>query len=176
MKYYEYDPKSPKKREKLAAFGLLALAALLFGVARIPGIPYPALLQLCMVFALIGMVMLISRCLLRQFIYTVCEPESGDRGVADLVITERYGNHVTVVCRISVGDIAEITRMTAENRRETSEMLRRQRVYHYTAQLWGDGFYLLRVLDEDEVFYLRIVADDGLISTIKSQQIATNVF
>lgn len=169
MKYYEYDPKSPKKREKLATFGLLALAALLLGLSQAPGIPYPALFQLCMVFALVGVVMLVSRCLLRRFVYTVCEPEGADRTAPDLVITEYYGNHVTVVCRISLNDIAEITPLTAENRKSVSQMLRQQRVYHYTAQLWGEGIYLVRVCDEDEVFYLRIVADDTLISTLKMQ-------
>ena len=169
MKYYEYDPKAPKRREKLAAMGLLALAALLFGVAQIPGVPYPALLQLCMVFALVGVVMLVSRCLLRRFVYTVCEPEDTNRTAPDLVITEYYGNHVTVVCRISLADIAEITHLTPENRKAVSQKLRQQRVYHYTAQLWGEGMYLVRVCDEDEVFYLRIVADDTLISTLKMQ-------
>ena len=169
MNYYEYDPKSPKKREKLVTFGLLALAAILFGVARIPNVPYPALFQLCMIFALVGVVMLVSRCLLRRFVYTVCEAESGTHNAPDFRITEYYGNHVTVVCRISVADIAQVTRITAQNRREISQMLRRQRVYHYTAQLWGDDIYLLKVFDEEEVFYLRIVADEHLISLIESQ-------
>ena len=167
MKYYEYAPKSPRKREKLVVFGLLALAALLFGAARIPGIPYPALIQLCMVVALIGMVMMTSRCLLRNFVYDVREPESGIGTAPDLVITELCGARATVVCRISVEDIAEITRLTPENRRETSEMLRGQRVYHYTAELWSDDFYLIRVLDGDAVFYLRIIADNGLVSALK---------
>ena len=99
MKYYEYAPKTPKRREKLVAFGLLALAALLFGVARIPGAPYPALFQLCMMFALIGVVMVVARCLLRGFVYEVREPESGTRTAPDLVITELYGARTTVVCR-----------------------------------------------------------------------------
>ena len=169
MSYYEYDPKSPKKPEKLLTFGLLALAALFFGVSQIPGIPYPALFQLCMIFALIGVVMLVSRCLLRRFTYTVCESDSPGRTAPDLVVTEYYGNHVTVVCRISVTDIAEVTRLTSENRKTVSQALKRQRVYHYTAQLWGEGLYLLKVLDEDEVFYLRIVADNTLISALKRQ-------
>ncbi len=169
MKYYEYDPKSPKKREKLATFGLLALAALLFGVATHPNVHYDSLYHVGMIFALVGAVMFVSRCLLRRFVYAVTESDSPDRTAPDLVITEYYGNHVTVVCRISVTDIVEITKLTSENRKAVSGTLRQQRVYYYTAQLWGDGIYLLKVRDEDEIFYLHILADDTLISTLKMQ-------
>ncbi len=167
MKFYEYDPKSDKKREKLAMMGLLILAAALFGFSQIPSLPYPSLAQLLMVFSLVGVVMLVSRCLLRRFLYAVVPSDTGVIGARDFVITEYYGNHVSVVCRISVSDIAEVTRLTHENRKEISQKLRQQRVYYYTAQLWGDGFYLLTVRDEDEVFYIRILADTELLDTLE---------
>ncbi|MBE6553748.1 MAG: hypothetical protein E7666_05335 [Ruminococcaceae bacterium] len=167
MQFYEYDPKPDKKREKLAVWGLLALSAALFAISQLPRLPYPSLAQLLMVFALVGVVMLVSRCLLRRFIYAVVPSDSNVAGGRDFVITEYYGNHVSVVCRISVSDITEITKLTRENRGEISQKLRRQRVYHYTAQLWGEDFYLLTVRDEDEVFYIRILADANLLNTLK---------
>ena len=169
MRFYEYDPKSNKKREKLAVAALLIFAATLVGFSQIPSLPYPSLAQLLMVFALVGVVMLVSRCLLRRFVYAVVPSDRGESDARDFVITEYYGNHVSVVCRISTANIESITRLTRENRREISQKLRRQRVYYYTAQLWGEHFYLLTVRDDEEVFYIRILADTALLTTLEAE-------
>lgn len=165
---YEYDPKSPKKKEKLLLFALLFGAALLFGVSHISDLPIPALPQLGALFCLVGTVMITGRCLLRRFVYRVDVREDGNAGdPPDLTVTEYYGNHVSVVCRISVADIETVTHITPQNRKELSEMLRQKRVYHYTACLFSDELYLLTVRDEDEVFYIRILADHSLLAALK---------
>lgn len=168
---YEYDPKLPKQRERILLFAFLFFAAILFAVSAMPGVAFPALYQLISVLLLVGVVMLVSRCMLRRFVYRV-EPREGaqPQDPCDLVITEYYGNHASVVCRISVADIENITRLTHENSKEVSAMLRQQRVYHYTALLWSDQIYLLTVRDEDEVFYIRILADNTLLSVLKSHK------
>ncbi len=166
---YEYDPKSPKKEEKAIVLGLLAIAAILFGVGAIPGIPYPALYQFAAVFSLTGMVLVLSRCLLRRYTYAIAAREDAAPDAApDLVITEFYGNgnRAAVVCRISLSDIEEVLLLTRENRKSVSSLLKKKRVYHYLAKLIAKNIYLLTVRDEDEIFYIRILADEKLISAL----------
>ena len=165
---YEYAPLSSKKAEKLVLISMLICAALSFAVVEIYQWKISFLFEL-VGFASLGFAILItSRCLLRRFSYRVEPREGGAEGDApDLVITEYHGHHVGVVCRISVNDIEDILLTTSKNRREVSSMLRKKRVYHYTAQLAASNIYLLTVRDEEEVFYLRILADETLLSLLK---------
>lgn len=166
---YEYAPRSSKKTEKGILISMLICAVLSFGVVELYQWRISFLFQL-IGFASLGFSILItSRCLLRRFTYRV-EPREGgaEWDAPDLVITEYHGHHVGVVCRISVNDIEEILLTTPKNRREISSMLRKKRVYHYTAQLVASNIYLLTVRDEEEIFYLRMLADETLLSYLKN--------
>ena len=165
---YEYDPRSSKKAEKTLLFAMLGLSAVLFLLAEIPHILFPFFYQLVAFLLLIGAILLTSRCIHRRFTYRV-EPreDTPECELLDLVITEHHSHHASVVCRISVGDIEEIKPLTPQNRKEVSVMLRKKRVYYYTAQLFASNAYLLTVRDEDEIFYIRLLADSQLLSLMK---------
>ena len=169
MQFYEYDPKPAKKREKLAVGAMLIVSAALFGISQIPNLPFPSLVHLLMIFVLVGMVMLITRCLMRHFVYAVVPSERGALGERDFVITEYYGRRITVVCRIATSEIVEITRLTRENREQIKKTLQGRRVYTYTAQIWGEDFYLLTVADGEECFSIRILADEMLLNALKDR-------
>lgn len=164
---YQYDPKPEKKREKLLVFGMLSLALLLFVVSKMPNMKYPAFFQLFAVCFLAAAVFVASRCLLRRYVYQI-EPGTDENVTPDFTVTEYYGNHVTVVCRISAADVEKILPVTAQNRKEISSMIRKKRVYYYTATLWANNKYLLLVRDEDETFYMHILADSRLLSYFHS--------
>ncbi len=167
---YQYEPKSKKVREKTILLILLLIAVAAFASANIPGILFPSLLQLFAVFALVGVVMIVSRCLLRRFVYQVGPREDAPEGTPyDLVITEIYGNRREVVCRIALTDIREITRITRENRKEISAITKRKRVYHYTEELFPEDYRMLTVEMEEEVFYIKIAANEDLIAAISSK-------
>ncbi|MBQ2734597.1 MAG: hypothetical protein IJF33_02075 [Clostridia bacterium] len=165
---YEYDPHSSKKAEKTLLFLLLALAVVLLLIAEIPGILFPFFYQLVGFLSLMGAILLTGRCVLRRFTYRI-EPREDvpECELLDLVITEHHSHQAGVVCRISVEDIEDVKHLTSQNRKEVSAMLRKKRVYYYTAQLFASNCYLLTVRDEDEIFYIRLLADSQLLSFIK---------
>lgn len=166
---YQYDPQSNKKREKGIVLGLALTAVAAFGFAKVQGVPFPALLQLIGVFALTSLVIVLTRYLMRRYVYSVEAKENGAEGDSpDLIITEYYGNHVSVVCRISTSEIESVTPITRENRGELSELLKRKRVYTYTGEIEPAGYCLLTVHSEEETFYLKIASDEALINAIKN--------
>lgn len=167
---YEYDPHSTKKTEKTVLFILLVLAVVLLLLAEIPQILFPFFYQLVAFLCLMGAILLTGRCVLRRFTYRI-EPRQDvpECELLDLVITEYHSHQAGVVCRISVADVEDVLHLTPENRKEVSAMLRKKRVYHYTAQLYSSNTYLLTVRDEDEIFYIRLLADEQLLSFLKKR-------
>ncbi len=164
---YEYAPKPKKTKEKLIFALSLVLAAACFGVSHIPAVPYPAVYQLLMVFCLVGTVMILVRCLMRNYVYRV-EPRenAAPDEPPDFTVTEVYGNRRSVVCRISAGEVRRIERVTRENRSALSTAQKRKRVYYYTAQLQPSNLWVLAVEEEGEEFFVRICADEGLIQIL----------
>lgn len=165
---YEYDPRSSKKAEKSILLVLLLAAVLLLLLAEIPNLLFPFFYQLVAVFFLMSAILITSRCLLRRFSYRI-EPREDlpESELLDLVITEHHSHHASVVCRISVHDVEDTLHLTPQNRKAVSAMLRKKRVYYYTSSLFASNCYLLTVRDEEEVFYIRILADPQLLFFLK---------
>ena len=161
---YEYVPKSRKVREKIVLGVSLALAAACFGIANIPGVLFDSIYQLLMVFCLMCAILVTLRWLMRNYIYRVEPRANGQPGdPPDFTVTERYGNRISVVCRISVADLRRVIRVTRKNKSEISAMQKRKRVYHYTASMLPENHYVLVAEDADEEIFLHICADEGLI-------------
>ena len=164
---YEFLPKAPKNKEKLILFCLLGLAVLLFGVSRVPNLPFPAGWQLISVILLVGVVLIATRYLLREYTYCIAPREEGYHFTSlDFTIVEHYSRRSVVVCRISVTDILEVTRVTRENRKQLFASLKGKRVYDYTARILPDDLYLLTVKDGEDSFFVRVEADERLVSFI----------
>lgn len=167
---YQYEPKDPKKQEKLILLSLLVGAAILLSVASIPQMIYPVLLQLPAVLLFVAVVMIAGKCLLCRYSYRVEMRSGGAAGEPmDFLITQYQGDRASVVCRISVADIEEIVRSTPQSHKQIKQMLKKGRVYNYTARLSLNDAYLVTVRDGEELLYLWILADELLLSLLNTK-------
>ena len=164
---YEYFPREPKRKELLILFGLLGGGFFLFGISKNPSLPFPAILQLLSVVLFCGVVVVLTRYLLRDFSYSI-EPRDGV-GAPDLVVREFCGKRISVVCRISLGDVVEVRPVCAKEARDLAKQRKGRCVYNYTCHITPKGLYLLTVRDGESLYDLRIVADERLISYLSHQ-------
>ena len=147
---------------------LTVFAVFLFCFSKMPFCPYPSFWQLSCVCVLVAVIMLVSKCLLRNFVYRVSVCESGAwQGRPELTVFERYGKRSAVVCRIALSDIAEITAVTEENRHKLAKTLHGATVYRYYSELFPTSEYLLQVHCGDETAYIRIIADQALLQWLQ---------
>lgn len=162
---YEYTPRSRRKKEFWIVAILTLAATFLFCCSTLPNCPYPSLWQLTCVVLLVAVIMLVSKCLLRSFIYRVelREGASVDEAAYDLIVLECYGKRRTVVCRVALSDIENVRCVTQENRKELFKQLRGKQVYRYFSELTPTNSYLLTLSNADMEGYLWIVADERLL-------------
>lgn len=166
---YEYDPKSPKIKE-LGLFLAMTLPALpLFAFSWGIGNTFAWLYRLTTALLLTVGFAVASRYLMRHYVYRI-EPRDGVRmdTPPDFVVIEQIGKRVRTVCRVSVGDAVEITRLTQENRKRLIENAKKKRCYIYTDRLPTSNDAFLTVLDGEELVSIRILADEKLYLLLKS--------
>ena len=96
---YKYSPQFKKKKEKLLAWFLVAIGAVLYITSQYPGAPIPGVLQILGVCSFAACILLISMCVLRSYSYELLQ---GEDGKTDFVITEHYSRRKTVVCRVTL--------------------------------------------------------------------------
>jgi len=166
---YEYIPNSKKKKELWLVAILSVTAAVLFTCSKQSFCPYPALWQTASVVLLVEVVMLVSNCLLRSFVYRVAPREDAPDAPCDFTVVERRGKQHSTVCRISVGDITQILPITAENRKQLTKETRGKPTYRYYAELSPQPLFRLTVQNEEELFYLFIIADERLMEMLKTR-------
>lgn len=166
---YEYIPTTKKKTEFFAVAILSVLATVLFCFSMQAFCPYPALWQMASVLLLVAVIMLVSKCLLRRFVYRVApRKDAAEEAPPDFTVIECYGKRSTVVCRISIADIEEITPIAPENKKQIAEAAKGKPFYRYYSELSPQNAYQLTVQTGEEFFYLCIVADDRLIEMLKN--------
>ncbi len=163
---YEYAPKPKRRREKLILALSLIFGALSFAFSLFEWMLYPAVCQLAAVGFFTVSVVMLSRYLLRDYVYRV-EPRGWDEdGPLDLTVTEIYGKRRQVVCRVALSDIRESVRVNAENRKSLAKATKGKRLFVYTPEM-GDGeAVLLTVSDGDTQYFVKICADEGLFSAL----------
>ncbi len=171
MMIYEYAPCSKKKREKITLALCLCLSAAGFALAELFHVFFSILFQLFGIAMLFVALLIFMRCLMRRYVYHVEKREdSAEETPYDFVITEFYGSHRSVVCRISVDEIMGATRITRQTEKEFSSRRRGKRVYTYTDLLVPENGYVLEVCHEDEQFFVRILADGRLLELLLSRE------
>ncbi|MBR2721290.1 MAG: hypothetical protein IKB75_00755 [Clostridia bacterium] len=167
---YRYRPNGERKLEKRLVLFLLIFCVICFACAGIPGVFLPAALQILGVCCLFGAVILLLRYLLRSYCYAVEAREDGVTGdLWDLVITERYCNRTSVVCRISLSEVEQIEDITPQSRKEIARRTKHARVYSYIGELLPADARLLTLHGEDGCIYLKIQANDALIAAIEQR-------
>lgn len=167
MIIYEYAPVNKKKREKVTLLLCLGLSVTAFALAQVPRMLFPVLLKLLGIAMLFASVMLLTRYLMRRYIYCVEEREGSQDGAPyDFVITEYYGNHKSVVCRISVDEILGAKHINRQTEKDFSSKRRGKRVYSYIDLLAPENGYILDVCHDDEQFFVRVLADKPLLALL----------
>lgn len=165
---YEYAPKPKRTREKLILVLSLLFGSLSFVFSLFEWMLYPAICQLAAVAFFTVSVVMLSRYLLRDYIYRVAPRGLDGEGPLDLTVTEIYGKRRTVVCRIALSDIREAVRITDENRDELSKKRKGARSFVYTPEMSDANAVLIEAADGDSLYFVKICADEGLFSAIFS--------
>ncbi len=163
---YKYTPNCEKKMEKLLTVALFLIGLLLFlAVPLFPSLPYPVIYQVLGLASLTGGVMVVSLCLMRSYTYSL-EPSGRDGGTTlDFIITERYGRRVTVVCRVAASAVKMSAPFNTDTRARLKSICKGHPYYNYTGLLFlNEGQYVLRLEQEGTTFFVRICADNELIS------------
>ena len=161
---YEYTPELPKRKERLIAVLLLFLGLCLFGFSQVNGIPFPIIYQFLALCALAATIILVSRYLMRHYVYSIVPREDDREGdTPDFVVTEYYGKRISVVCRVSLDDIEEILPITKETKKTVRGLQKERLFYDYTADLFSQNRYLLTITDDEHRFCARLLADEELL-------------
>lgn len=160
MTVYEYAPLFEKKKEKLLSGALLCLAAALYIGAQIPSAPLPWLFQMLAVGLLAVVILLTSVYLLRRYVYRI---EQRDDGALDFIIDEYTGKRRVTVCRVAVSSVISVD---AWNSSVEKSLKREGHFFHYTGVLFDQPQYLAQVREGDALLFIRICADEGLLSLL----------
>ena len=152
---YKYSPQFKKKKEKLLAWFLVAIGAVLYITSQYPGAPIPGVLQILGVCSFAACILLISMCVLRSYSYELLQ---GEDGKTDFVITEHYSRRKTVVCRVALDDVVLAVAYDPNWKKEKNT------VYSYTGVLFDENRYLLEVQAHGEHFFIIICADETLLN------------
>ena len=160
---YKYAPRFPKKKEKLLAYGMLGLAALLFIASYIPNAPYPGVIQMLGMGAIVAMIMVFSMCIAHHYDYAIVEHEDAE---PDFIITEYYGKRITVVCRVSVSAVMAAIPWNEETKKMLAEQKKNRRSYVYTGVLFDEQQYCLDIEEDGVRFFVRICSDEKLIQLL----------
>ncbi len=154
---YAYHPQFKKKKEKLLAWFLVAIGAILYITSQYPGAPIPGILQIVGICSLAGSILLVSMCILRSYSYELVE---GEAGKTDFVITEHYSRRKTVVCRVGLDDIVSVKELDANWKRE------KETLYTYTGVLFDEKRHLVEMQAHGEHFFVIICADETLFKLL----------
>lgn len=164
---YEYAPQFVKKKEKRLCYGLFGLAAVLFVASAIDGLPFPWGFQIAALAALVPTLVIYSLTLSRSYTYRIV---SDVREVPDLIVTERVGKRVQVVCRISLSSVQRVVPVTRETKRELERRGGGRQYFSYTGVLFDGSQYYVCAEECDTPLLLRICADDTLRALLESAQ------
>lgn len=162
---YASSPKE-KRREKAIVAVLGILGILLFLCSRIPGILFPALLQVLAVLCFAIAIFLISGFLLKEYTYAIAPRDHGDAAPWDLTVTELCRGRRTVVARIALSEIRSVRRVTKENRETLREELRGKRVFSYTGVLTSDSLVCIGASVGGEDIFVKIVAEEAFLQAL----------
>lgn len=162
---YAYCPKFEKKKEKLLAWFLTVLGVVLYVTSQLSGVPVPGLIQILGIGCLVGMIMVVSMCILRRYSYELAQNEEGK---IDFVITEHYSRRKTVVCRVSLSDVCSVLPLTKETKEQRKALKKEGTHYSYTGLLFDEARYLVEMQAHGEHFFVVICVDERLLELLSN--------
>ena len=162
-KLYELEPRLKKTREKIIMSVCLLVSSLCYGVSGF--LLYPALYQFFAIVLLSAAVVVIVRYLLRNYVYVIHGNEDGE--ARELVVVEVMSKKQTVVCRISLSDVADLIPRAVFLQSNAGHG---QEIYRYVSELFPEHAYFAEILQGDRKFFVEIYADSVLADLIVSNK------
>ena len=158
---HEYTPRPNRTVPYVAVFFLMIAGIVLF----MPnGMSYDASLWLrtAGIWAFAIAFIIADRYLLTSYTYIIDENENG---TFDFVVSELHFRRRRTVCRISLSEIASISRI---EKKKKTKLPKKARVLYYFAEVAPQNLYLLHVVNEDGEAYLKFTPDAKTAEIIAS--------
>lgn len=151
--------------------GIFSAAIILFSIAGYPGVPYPVIYQVAAFTLCTAGIYFMVRYVLKQYRYEVSESSVVDASglpIYDLVITEMVGKKVTVVARVALRDMTDVTvlaRSDDEFKTKRNALCQGARVFKYENTPLSHAGCYISIPTEQSV--LLIPPDKKMIAILK---------
>jgi len=165
---YEYRSNEKKTFEAIVAVLLLLFSTATVGASGFFEPPVSLLLRLIAAVGALATVWVAAATLGRSYAYRVAPSDRGDASL-DFTVTERIGRRTRIVCRIAVCSVEKILTRREIRGEEKHTKDVEHRVFCYTGRFFSREEYCLVVRDDDGESWIRICADERLISLLKSE-------
>jgi hypothetical protein len=164
-----FEPQESKKKEKLLCGGAFLLGVIATASSRIPEILFPAGLQMVGAVSLVLSAMIVAGCLVRRYVYRIEVEDDSKMGTPDLTVIEYMGKRVRVVCRVSLDEVADVERITRENKERIVKEMKGHPKFNYTGVLFSESMWLVRLKGSGEYTYLQILANQDFIDALQDR-------
>ncbi len=154
---YRYQSNSKKIKEKALILSLAASGMIAFTASFISGVTLPMVLRAVGILAFLLAIMLADAYLFTSYLYTVTA--LSDREEFEVICIKR--NVRRTVCRIYTDEVAAVIPYTKALEKNIPNDIS---IYKYTAEFSSNNAYLLKIENADGECYIKICADEGLIS------------
>ena len=170
MNVYEYSPPNSNKKATGIVLILFSLAAGLFMFTILfPTIPLKWLVQLISIIAFVAVIFIISRYILKKFLYAIlkCDDDTLDFTVSEIT---NGGFKQIIVCRISIKSIEEahlLNRSIPEQAQKIKQLEQQaksegRKSYNYCPDINPTEVCILLVKECGENFLLKLSPDSTL--------------
>ncbi len=170
---YEYSQKTQRTNNVATALAaiLFAAALVLLAFTAVFELPFTGIYQALIICLLTFSVLIVTRYLLKSFVYTVKESENG----YDLDVVEIRGKSAITVCRISLSNIERVE-ILKTNEKEKKKKLKKKaikesrKIFSYYPDIMPQKECLVFVTECDYPYLLKLAADETLTNILVSAQ------
>ncbi len=164
MKIFEFIPKkNTNKLTMITAFLLMGAAVIFLVTMLCENMPYRWMLQLLSIGMLGVMIFIVTRYIMKNFVYTVQRTEEGD----DFTVTELQGRRSVTVCRIGMSSVEQVT-VVERNDRHADMMLKntvkaqKRKMFDYCADLISDKYICVLANECGTALAIKLSYDESL--------------
>ena len=164
---YEYIPQKTNKTAVYSSGALFLISVILMAFTSTFDFPYKWTLQLLAVICLGICILLLTRHVLKGFIYRVFE---NDSGTLDFSVTESQGKRRITVCVIGLSNIEEAFLLTPENKEELKSKAKGRKQFDYCPDISPAKQGWIFVTECGEKLLLKISPDEKLCELLGIKQ------
>ena len=156
---HEYTPRPNKTVPYVAVFFLMIAGIVLFMPSDL-SYDVTLWLRTAGIWAFAFAFIISDRYLLTSYTYVL---EETDGGTLDFVVSELHFRRRRTVCRISVYEIASISRIEHK-----VKLPKKAKVFYYFAEIAPQNLYLLHIVNDDGELYIKFTPDAKAAEIIAS--------